>query len=179
MVCNRCIMMVGQELAAMGIKTTQIQLGEVTLSGKLPKPKWLKLGERLSALGFELMEDAKKKIIEKAKNLLIKKIQGGNIEEHFSISKFLKEHFPQDHHKIARLFSDVESMTLEQYFILLKIEKVKEWLTYDELTLSEIAWRLGYSSVAHLSAQFRKVTGLTAGHFKKMGHQRRNSLDKL
>jgi AraC-like DNA-binding protein len=80
---------------------------------------------------------------------------------------------------MSRLFSEVEGMTIEQYFILLKIEKVKEWLAYDELTLSEIAWKLGYSSTAHLSAQFKKITGLTPSHFKKTGNARRTPLDDI
>lgn len=179
MVCNRCILIVQQELEKLHIKVKLIYLGEVVLFNKPPKAKLLTLNERLLTLGFELIEDAKKKIIEKTKTLLIQKVQEGNIEEHFSIGKFLTKHFQKDYSGIGRLFSDVESITIEQYFILQKIEKVKEWLAYDELTLSEIAWKLGYSSVPHLSAQFRKVTGLTATHFRKMGDKRRTPLDMV
>jgi AraC family transcriptional regulator len=179
MVCNRCILMVQQELAKMGIEITEIELGEVDLPGKLSHKKMKELNDRLEKLGFELLVDSNKKQIEKIKSLLIQKIQAGNIEEHFSISKFLTPFFQKDYNHITRLFSEVESITIEQFFILQKIEKVKEWITYDELNLSEIAWKLGYSSTAHLSAQFKKVTGLTASHFKKLAGKRRKSLDAI
>jgi AraC family transcriptional regulator len=179
MVCNRCILFIEQELGKLQIQADQIGLGEVVLSKKITKEQQAALSERIQALGFELIEDSKKKIIEKIKNLLIEHIQHGKINEHFSIGKFLSQHFQKDYNSMARLFSDVESITIEHYFILQKIEKVKEWLAYDELTLSEIAWKLGYSSVSHLSAQFKKVTGLTPSHFKKMGNKRRISLDQV
>ncbi len=185
MVCNRCILIVRQELEKLGMETREIGLGEVSLVKKPTKALMGILKERLYELGFELIEDEKRRIIEKVKTIIIQKIQEGNIEEHFSIGKFIAKHIQKedgnqtDYGNIGRLFSDVESITIEQYFILQKIEKVKEWLAYDELTLSEIAWKLGYSSVAHCSAQFKKVTGLTATHFKSLGHKRRIPLDKI
>jgi hypothetical protein len=117
---------VQQELGKLNIKAVQIDLGEGVLSKKPTKTQMKRLSERLYALGFELIEDSKKRIIEKIKSLLIQKIQEGNIEEHFSISKFLTHYFRKDYNNITRLFSDVESITIEHYFILQKIEKVKE-----------------------------------------------------
>ena len=179
MVCNRCIMILQQELDKLSMAAEHIDLGEAVLMNKPTKEQLLRLKERLHKLGFELIEDAKKKMIEKIKTLLLQKIQLGEIEEHFSVSKFLSNHFKKDYAGMGRLFSDVESITIEHYFILQKIEKVKEWLAYNELTLSEIAWKLGYSNVGHLSAQFKKATGLTASHFKNMGNKRRTALDKI
>jgi AraC family transcriptional regulator len=179
MVCNRCILIVEQELEKAKIKIKQIELGEVDLLRNLSQKQMGELNGRLQNLGFELLLDSNKKQIEKIKSLLIQKIQVGNIEEHFSISKFLTTFFNKDYNYNTRLFSEVESITIEQFFILQKIEKVKEWITYDELNLKEIAWKLGYSSTAHLSAQFKKVTGLTASHFKKLASKRRKSLDNI
>jgi AraC-like DNA-binding protein len=126
-----------------------------------------------------LLDDQRRQQIERIKNLLVAEIQKGGLEEHFSISEFLGKALGKDYSGISRLFSEVEGITIEQYFILLKIEKVKEWLVYDELTLSEIAWKLGYSSTAHLSAQFKKMTGLTPSHFKKKGNAGRRTLDSV
>jgi AraC-like DNA-binding protein len=171
-------MAVTKELDNLGIEAKFVGMGEVTLS-KMPTEKQLvSLAERLKELGFELLDNARQKQIEKIKTLLIKKVQSGEIEEHFSLSDFLSKALHKDYPSISRLFSAVTGTTIEQFFILQKIEKVKEWLAYEELTLSEIAWKLGYSSVAHLSAQFKKVTGLSSGDFKKMGGHRK-SLDQL
>lgn len=116
--------------------------------------------------------------IEKIKNLLIKKVQSGDIGEHFSISSFLSKELNKDYSSISRLFSEVEGITIEQFFILQKIEKVKELLIYGEMNLNEISYHLGYSSAAHLSAQFKKVTGLSPREFKNIGGKRK-SLDKV
>ncbi len=106
-------------------------------------------------------------------------MQSGEVEEHFSISDFLSRALSKEYSYVSRLFSEVEGITIEQFFILQKIEKVKEWLAYGELNLGEISYRLGYSSLAHLSAQFKKVTGLTTSHFKRIGSLHRHSLDKV
>ncbi len=178
MVCNRCILVVRQELEKLKMVPENIGLGEVIFI-KPPTEKQLSaLDKNLGELGFEVLDDAKQKQIEKIKMLLIKKVQSGSLEEHFSLSDLLSNVLHKDYSSISRLFSEVSGSTIEQFFILQKIEKVKEWLVYDELTLSEIAWKLGYSSVAHLSAQFKKVTGLTAGSFKKMGGHRK-SIDQV
>jgi AraC family transcriptional regulator len=137
------------------------------------------IGKKLNELGFEILNNQKQKLIEKIKNLIVKKVQSGEIEEHFSIIEFLGQSIPKDYSQLSRLFPEVEGITIEQYFILQKIEKVKEWLVYNELTLSEIAWKLGYSSIAHLSSQFKRITGLTPSEFKKVGNNHRKSLDKI
>ncbi|HNP25081.1 MAG TPA: AraC family transcriptional regulator [Panacibacter sp.] len=179
MVCNRCVLVVKQELDKLNLRPLSVTMGEVELNEHLTAEQLKQLAERMNDLGFELLDDKKQKQIEKIKNLLTKKVQTGEMEEHFSISEYLSNALHKDYAYVSRLFSEVEGITIEQYFILQKIEKVKEWLVYDELTLSEIAWKLGYSSVAHLSAQFKKVTGLTPSYFKKSGNGKRLSLDKL
>lgn len=177
MVCNRCIMVVRSAFDNEGIETQEVHLGEVTLKKPLSKSQLEKINSRLAALGFEILDDQRQKQIGNIKKLLIEKVQAGALEEHFSLSKFLNQKLHKEYSQLSRLFSSVEGITIEQFFILQKIEKVKEWLTYDELTLSEIAWKLGYSSVAHLSAQFKKTTGMTPSKFKLMGSSQRKSLD--
>lgn len=179
MVCPRCILAVRQELEKLTDQPVAVTLGEVTLEKPLPDKDLQLFRERLEVLGFELLDDQRQKQIEKIKNLLVALVQKGELEEHFSLSAYLGKALDKEYTTVSRLFSEVEGMTIEQYFILLKMEKVKEWLAYDELTLSEIAWKLGYSSTAHLSAQFKKMTGLTPSHFKKTGNSRRTSLDKI
>jgi AraC family transcriptional regulator len=178
MVCNRCILAVNQELEKLHIHPKEIILGEVTLEKPLTKKQSERLPLRLKDLGFELLGDQKQKQIEVIKSLLIQKVQKGDLEEHFSLSEFLSGSLNKDYSQITRLFSEVESITIEQFFILQKIEKVREWLKYNEFTLSEIAWKLGYSSVAHASAQFKKITGLSPSQFKKLRGGRK-PLDKV
>jgi AraC family transcriptional regulator len=179
MVCPRCILAVEQTLTTLTDLPFKVSLGEVTLEKPLPEKVLQTFREKLKALGFGLLDDQRQQQIEKVKNLLVALIQKGELEEHFSLSSYLGKALQKEYTGISRLFSEVEGMTIEQYFILLKMEKVKEWLAYGELTLGEIAWKLGYSSTAHLSAQFKKNTGLTPSHFKKTGNSRRNSLDKI
>ncbi len=178
MVCNRCITAVNQELEKLQLHPLHVSLGEVELANDPTEKQLIQLSGRLNELGFELLDNQKQKQIEKIKTLIIKKVQQGEIEEHFSLGEFLNTALRKDYSSISRLFSEVEGITIEQFFILQKIEKVKEWLTYEELNLTEISYRLGYSSVAHLSAQFKKVTGLTPSHFKNLGGKRK-SLDKV
>lgn len=179
MVCNRCILVVKQELGRLRIQASKISLGEVELVNELSSKQIEQLNGNLNKLGFELLDDRKQKQIEKIKGLIIKKVQSGEIEEHFGLSEFLSKSLHKDYSYISRLFSEVEGITIEQFFILQKTEKVKEWLVYGELNLSEISYKLGYSSVAHLSAQFKKITGLTPSFFKKIGSSQRWPLDKL
>lgn len=178
MVCNRCILVVRQELEKLKLLPALISMGEVELSKPATDKQLKSLNERLIQLGFELLDNQKQKQIEKIKNLLIKKVQSNEIEEHFSITEYLTKAISKDYSYISRLFSEVEGITIEQFFILQKIEKVKELLVYGELNLSEISYRLGYSNVAHLSAQFKKVTGLTPSGFKSIGGQRK-PIDKV
>lgn len=179
MVCNRCVLVVRQEFEKAGLYPDEVNMGEVVLKKDLSKSQLDVINTRLQGLGFEILDDRRQKQIENIKKLLIEQVQAGEIQEHFSLGAFLSKKLSKDYTQISRLFSEVESITLEQFFILQKIEKVKEWLTYDELTLSEIAWKLGYSSVAHLSSQFKKVTGLTPSAFKKIGISHRIPLDQV
>ena len=179
MVCNRCIMVVKQVLTKLKLQPAIVSMGEVELQKPASEKQLLQLNNRLKELGFELLDNQKQKQIEKIKNLLIKKVQSGDLEEHFSITDFLSEALHKEYSYISRLFSEVEGITIEQFFILQKIEKVKELLVYAELNLSEIAYQLGYSSLAHLSAQFKKVTGLTPSYFKKVGGIHRKAIDQI
>ncbi len=179
MVCNRCIMVVKQEFEKAGLAPIDVNMGQVVLKNLPSENQLKKISTHLNELGFEILDDKNQKLIEKIKNFLIAKVQEGDLEEHFSITEFLAKKLNKEYTQVSRLFSEVAGITLEQFFILQKTEKVKEWLVYDELTLSEIAWKLGYSSVAHLSSQFKKVTGLTPSNFKKLGSKNRKSLDQI
>lgn len=179
MVCNRCIMVVKQEFEKSGVQPLDVRMGEVLLANPLTEDQFKKIEDGLARVGFEILSDKNKKLIEKIKTVLIEKVQRGDLEEHFNLGEFLPQQMHKEYTQLSKLFSEVEGVTIEQFFILQKIEKVKEWLVYNELTLSEISYRLGYSSVAHLSAQFKKVTGLNPSEFKKMGISHRKSLDNL
>lgn len=179
MVCNRCVLVVQQLLETLGLPATRVGLGEVELASEPTAGQLAILSDKLNPLGFEILDDQKKQLIEKIRSLLIAKVQSGDIEEHFSISDFLSKALGRDYSHLSRLFSEVEGITIEHFFILQKNEKVKEWLLYGEFNISEISYKLGYSSVAHLSAQFKKLTGLTPSHFKKIGSPQRRSLDRV
>ncbi len=179
MVCNRCILVVRQELEKLNIKTRNITLGEVETDIALPKDKIVQLSNCLAALGFELLDNAKQQIIEKIKNTVISQVHYSKQERHHNFSDILSSTLHKDYSYLSNLFSEVEGITIEKYIINQKIERVKELMIYDELNLSEIAFDMGYSSVSHLSNQFKKVTGLTPSHFKLVGKNKRKPLDKV
>lgn len=179
MVCQRCISAVRQVFAREGVAVTGVELGTVELEKPLKAAQRSSLNVSLGAIGFEILDDQKQRTIEQIKSHLIRKVQSGELEEHFSVAAFLRDKMHRDHSHLSRLFSEVAGITIEQFFIQQKIEKVKELLVYAELTLSEIAWKLGYSSVAHLSAQFKKITGLTPTQFRKVGGPHRKPLDRI
>lgn len=183
MVCNRCIMVVKQELEKHGLHPEKVSLGEVSLAEeKLSEGQLSKLDAALVDLGFERIDDRKARLIESIKNIVIKKIHhADSIHLKFNWSTLLSEELHFEYNYLSSLFSSVEGITLEQYIIRQKIERVKELLFYDELTLSEIANRLEYSSVAHLSAQFKKITGFTPSELKKTRQldQSRKPLDGI
>lgn len=179
MVCNRCIMVVKNELDNLSLKALDIQLGEVTLENELTPDEKDKLESALKRLGFEIIDDKKSRIIEKIKNIIIELVHHQNNDSKTNLSNILSDKLNHDYNYLSNLFSDVESTTIEKYFIAQKIEKVKELLVYDELTLSEIAFRLKYSSVAYLSNQFKKVTGLSPSHFKQIREDKRKPLDEV
>lgn len=179
MVCNRCIMAVKSSLVSVGLTPLQIELGEVELKENDISDVRNQLNQKLQALGFELLDNKKTRMIEKVKNLITDVIQNKNSRLDITLSEYLKQELHQDYSALSKLFSEVEGITIEKFYILQKVEKVKELLVYDELTLSEIAYRLNYSSAAYLSKQFKKTTGLTASHFKKLRPIKRKPLDHL
>ncbi len=179
MVCNRCILVVRNELERIGAKAQAVDLGEVTLSQPLTSAQRQTLEEAFRSLGFELIDDRKSKIIDKVKTLIIELVHQHNSELRTNLSEYLTRHIYHDYSYITHLFSEVEGTTIEKYFIAQKIERVKELLVYDEMTLTEIAFLLHYSSVAHLSHQFKQVTGLTPTHFKNIRTQKRKPLDEI
>lgn len=179
MVCNRCIMVVRSELEKLGIEPISIELGEVTLSKALDSSQKEELNEVLESLGFALIDDKKARLIEQVKTLIVELVHYNNNDLKVNLSDYISEKVHHDYNYVSNLFSEVEGTTIEKYFIAQKVEKVKELLVYDELTLNEIAFKLNYSSVAHLSTQFKKVTGLTPTHFKQIKTNKRKPLDKV
>ena len=179
MVCNRCITAVRQEVEKIGLDIEEINLGEVHLSEALGSEKLKQLSNTLESLGFELIDDKKSRLIEKIKNIVIDQVHHINGESKFNLSEILSSKLHHDYNYLSNLFSEVEGITIEKYYIAQRIEKVKELLVYDELSLSEIAYQLNYSSVAYLSNQFKKVTGLSPSHFKKVKAEKRKPLDEV
>ena len=177
MVCPRCIKVVKQELESLHYHIQKIQLGEVEILEDHPNLSQIKAS--LEANGFELLEDRNAQWIEKIKTLIIALVQDDQLGQlNQNISSYLSEQIEKDYSFLSHLFSAVEGVTIEKYLILQKIERVKELLIYDEETLSEIAFRLGYSSVAYLSSQFKQVTGHSPSQFKKLINPKRKSLDE-
>ena len=179
MVCNRCKMVVKSILEKLELHPLQIELGEIEIfENDISKVKE-KLNQELQAVGFDLLDDKRTKTIEKIKNRIIDLVQNKSGKLDIKLSDYLTQEIHQDYSSLSNLFTEVEGTTIEKFYILQKIEKVKELLVYDELTLSEIAYQLNYSSTAYLSNQFKKVTGLTPSYFKKLGTIKRNSLEDL
>ena len=176
MVCDRCIRVVREELTRLGIRVLSVQLGEAEIAGKIPPRR--RLREALESNGFGLVENRDERVIEAAKRAII-----AFVREPEGVARNAPAYFEKasgmPYRRLSALFSSVENMTIEHAIILQKIELAKELLKYGEETLSEIAYRLGYSSVQHLSAQFREITGFTASAFKAMAHPPRKPLDKV
>lgn len=179
MVCNRCKMVVQSELEKLGLTVLSVDLGEVIVEENLSNHQKNTLDKLLHTFGFELIDDKKSKIIESIKNAIIELIYNQDCHLKTNLSDYLSSKLHQDYSGISTLFSQQESTTIEQFFILQKIERVKELLVYDELSLSEIADKLNYSSVAHLSKQFKKMTGLTPTYFKSLKVSKRKAIDHL
>jgi AraC family transcriptional regulator len=179
MVCNRCIMAVSQIFNEAGIKVEKIQLGKVETTEEVDPDKLDYLNSRLESVGFEIIHDSKRRLIEKIKTATIDYVYQHSGENKINFSDYLVDKLNLDYPYLSTLFSSVEGTTIEKHLINLKIERVKELLVYDEKTLSEIAWELGYSSVSHLSGQFKKITGFTPSYFKKLREQRRKSINDV
>ncbi len=179
MVTIRCKMVVNSELEKMGLKPTNIELGEVELKEDLQPHQYTELKVALLKAGLELMDDKKAMLIEKIKNVIIEMVHYADELPTIKFSQYLSEKLNYDYTYLSNTFSEVKGITIEHYIIMHKIEKVKELILYDELNLSEIAQKMHYSSSAHLSNQFKKITGLTPSFFKSLKQQRRVALDSL
>lgn len=180
MVCPRCIKVVRDELTKLDLHVEDIDLGEVIISNPISIEKKEAIKKVLDENGFELIDDKKSMLIDRIRTLVIDRIHYS--EQGFkemNASEYIAKELGHDYSYLSNLFSSVEGITIEKYIINQKIEKVKELLVYDELLLNEIAYQLGYSSVQHLSNQFKKVTGLTPSHFKKLKTNKRKPLDQV
>ena len=171
--------MVKSELEKSGLHPLTVELGMAEVERDLSTEEKKLLNERLEKLGFELIDDKKTRLIESIKTAVVELIREPGAAPKLTFSEYLSEKFHHDYSALSKLFSEVQGMTIEQYVITQKIERVKELLVYDEFSLSEIALQLNYSSVSHLSKQFKKVTGLTPTHFKQVKENKRIPLDKL
>ena len=179
MVCQRCIMTVETILKDLEIEFDKVELGEISL-GRKPDHEQLKdLEEELNKVGFELIETRVNKIIEDIKKAIIAYLDLGMDGQELKLSSFITNKIPYDYSYLSDLFSSIEGKTIEQYFILQRVEKVKELLVYDQLSLTEISYQTGFSSVHHLSAQFKKLTGLTPSYFRKIAQEKRKAIDKV
>jgi YesN/AraC family two-component response regulator len=179
MVCIRCKMVVKEELTNLGLRYSSVELGEAELMENLSPDQRERFRAALLKSGLELMDDRKSVLIQRIKTVIIELVHYSEEPLAINLSAYLEEKLQHDYTYLANLFSEVQGTTIEKYFISHKIERVKEFLVYDELTLTEIAYKMHYSSVAHLCTQFKKVTGLTPSHFKLLKDKRRSMLEEL
>lgn len=179
MVCIRCQMVVKAELEKLHLRYMDVKIGEVTLFEDILPENLELLDIALRKSGLQLMDNKKKILVEKIKSLIIELVHYTEEQIKINLSDFLSEKLNHDYTYLANLFSEVKGITIEKFFLLHKIEKVKELIVYDELNLTEIADKMHYSSVAHLSNQFKKITGLTPSHFKNLKNKRRRTLEDV
>lgn len=181
MVCHRCVLSVEDILEKAEVPFQKVVIGEIHLSHELSREQKEILSERLNSIGLELIDNHMSGLIEKIKLFAMQKARNevDKKEGKLNLSIYLSEKLNYEYTHLSSLFSAVEGRTIENYFIEQRIEKVKELLVYRQMTLSEIAYELDYSSTAHLSAQFKKTTGLTPSHFKEIGIAKRQALDKV
>ncbi len=179
MVCIRCQMVVKAELEKLGVQYVDVKIGEAHTIGDIPGDKLDQLDIALKKSGLLLMDDKKSILVEKIKAAVIELVHYTEDQIKINLSDHLSEKLNYDYTYLANLFSEVKGITIEKFYLKHKIEKVKELIVYDELNLSEIAYKLHYSSVAHLSNQFKKITGLTPSHFKMLKNKRRSTLEDV
>ena len=172
-------MVVKDELLKLGLQTTAVELGEAEISGTISMAQREEIRAAFLRSGLELMDDKKSILIQKIKNTIIDLVHYSEEPLTTNLSVYLSRELDHDYTYLANLFSEVQGTTIEKFFIAHKIERVKELLVYNELSLTEIAYQMHYSSVAHLSTQFKKVTGLTPSHFKQLKDKRRSMLEDL
>lgn len=179
MVSNRCKMAVKEELKKLGLHFIVVDLGEVEIMESISNDQREELKLALCDSGLELMDDKRSVLIEKIKNTIIEMVHHSDEMIKTNFSDYLSEKLNHDYTYLANLFSEVQGSTIEHFIINHKIERIKELIIYDELNITEIAWKMNYSSVAHLSNQFKKVTGLSPSHFKQLKDKRRSSIEDL
>jgi|SRR6185437_15866157 len=179
MVCIRCKMLVKEELSKLDLPYSAVELGEADITGSISELQREQLRIALQKSGLELMDDKKAVIIQKIKNVIIDLVHYSEEPLTINFSQYLSQKLGYDYTYLANLFSDAQGISIEKFFIAHRIERVKEFLVYNELSLTEIAFKLHYSSVAHLSSQFKRVTGLTSSYFKKLKDKRRSMLEDL
>lgn len=179
MVCSRCITAVQNAFENAGLVPLYVRLGEVVLKEKPTKEKLENLQESLNKLGFEIIDNRKSKLIEQVKNIIVQMIHHDNDIPDINLSVHLSQKLHVEYNYLSNIFSEVEGITIEKYLIAQKIEKIKELLMYDEHSLAEIADRLGYSSAAYLSGQFKKETGLAPSFYKGLKENRRRNIEDL
>ncbi len=179
MVSNRCKMMVKEELKKLDLHFVVVDLGEIEIMEEIDKETRMQLKAELLKSGLELMDDKKSVLIEKIKNSIIEMVHYTDERIKVNFSEYLSSKLNYDYTYLANLFSEVQGSTIEQYIISNKIERIKELIIYDELNITEIAWKMHYSSVAHLSNQFKKATGLSPTHFKKLKDKRRSPIEEI
>jgi AraC-like DNA-binding protein len=179
MVSNRCKMAVKEELKKLGLHFIVVDLGEVEVMENISAEQREQLKIALLNSGLELMDDKRAVLIEKIKNAIIEMVHHADEMIKINFSDFLSEKLNHDYTYLSNLFSEVQGTTIEQFIISHKIERIKELITYGELNITEIAWKMNYSSVAHLSNQFKKVTGLSPSHFKQLKDKRRSPIEEI
>jgi AraC-like DNA-binding protein len=179
MVCQRCILTVESIMQKLDVPVAKVTMGEIELTTAVSEAKLKNIEIELKKVGFELIETKFNKIVEDIKRLVLAHIADLSGEKNIKLSSLITSKIHYDYSYLSDLFSSIEGVTIEQFFILQRIEKVKELIVYEELSLTEISYQTGYSSVHHLSAQFKKVTGLTPSHFKKLGSGKRKSIDNV
>ena len=172
-------MVVKTELEKLGLEFTNVKIGEANIKGKVPEEILKQLDVELRKSGLQLMDDKKSILVEKIKGAIIEQVHYTEDQIKVNLSDYLSEQLNHDYTYLANLFSEVKGITIEKFYLTHKIEKVKELIVYDELNLSEIAYKMHYSSVAHLSNQFKKFTGLTPSHFKALKNKRRDTLENV
>lgn len=179
MVSNRCKLAVKRDLKKLGLHFVIVDLGEVELMETISKEQREQIRIALLKSGLELIDDKRAVLIEKIKNAIIEMVHHSEEAIKINFSNYLSEKLKHDYTYMSNLFSEVQGTTIEQFIIAHKIERIKELIIYDELNITEIAWKLNYSSVAHLSNQFKKVTGLSPSHFKQLKIKRRSPLEEI
>lgn len=179
MVCDRCITAVRSELEKLDIDAKSVVLGEVELTSFIDPETKNQLRDNLEKIGFELLEDKKHQLTERVKNIIIELVHHKNTQLNINLSDYISEQIGGDYSSISKQFSETEHTTIEKFFIAQKIERVKELISYNEWTLSEISDHLHYSSVAHLSGQFKKITGMTPSEYKNKELKDRKPLNEV